>query len=137
MNSINIEIERTKMKLFKERVQNEMDTLKHDDPRYTKLDDIMKIITTHDSNLDDVLATALHDVYGKKWNRLPNYHKIQKIKEFLEEKYHSDIEKKNTLEKRLINLVDDGKLSSCKSVEYDNENMKINKIIISKTEILK
>lgn len=144
MSTINVELERVKKILFIQRIKDEIDDIDEmkndgeiDEDITNRYDIISKIyynLTQTQKNLSTLLEDAYNNVYMKKWNRLPNYHKIQKIKEYLNEKYKND-DKKTDIEKKLIDLVQDGKLNTCKIVDYDSENKKINKITLSKKEI--
>lgn len=134
MNSINIEIERIKKKFFIRRLLNEMNDIDETTQRYDYIKKIHDELTETTNNLGTILEEASNNVYTKKWNRMPNYHKIQKIREYMDDKYKNN-PKRDTIEGKLIELVNDGKLNSCKFVNYDNEEFKILKITLSKTEI--
>ena len=139
MNSMNIEIERIKKKFFIQRILNEINDIKETndkyetDPVYVERMDIYKKITQENTeSLNQILTTASENVYAKKWNKLPDYHKIQKIKEYINVKYEDEPEKKEEIEELLIEKVKSGDLNSCKFVDYDNTTYKINKITIAK-----
>ena len=134
MNSINIEIERIKKKFFIQRLENELKDLDESDPRHEYIKKIYDELTNTNNDLGKILDDASNNVYTKKWNRLPNYHKLQKIKEYLDETYKNN-PKRNDIEKLLTDRIKDGKLNSCKFVDYDSVAFKINKITLSKTEI--
>ena len=134
MNSINIEIERTKKKFFVQRLQREMDDLEDDDPRKEYLNKIYVELTGKHNDLGTLLDDASLNVYTKKWNKLPNYHKVQKVKEYMDEKYKND-PKRSEIEKLLNTRIKEGKLNSCKFVDYDSIKLKIIKITLSKSEI--
>lgn len=134
MNSINIEIERTKKKFFIQRLQREIDDLEEDDPRRDYLNTIHIELTGKHNDLGTLLDDASLNVYTKKWNKLPNYHKVQKVKEYMDEKYKND-PKRAEIEKLLNTRIKEGKLNSCKFVDYDSTKLKIIKITLSKSEI--
>jgi hypothetical protein len=134
MNSINIEIERIKKKFFIQRLQNELDVLDESDPKYDYIKKIHNELTQVSNNLGTLLDEASNNVYTKKWNRMPNYHKMQKIREYLDET-HKDDPKRDDIEKMLMERIKDGKLNSCKFVDYNTSTFKIAKITLSKTEI--
>lgn len=134
MNSINIEIERIKKKFFIQRLQNELDVLEESNPKYDYIKKIYSELTQVSNNLGTLLDEASNNVYTKKWNRMPNYHKMQKIREYLDET-HKDDPKRDEIEKMLMERIKDGKLNSCKFVEYDTTTFKIAKITLSKTEV--
>lgn len=133
MNSINIEIERSKRKFFIQRLENELADLDNTTPRYEYVNGIYNSLTKTSNDLGKMLDEVSNNVYTKKWNRMPNYHKLQKIREYLDEKYKNN-PKRVDIEKTLFGYVNDGKLNSCKFVDYDTTTFKINKITISKTE---
>lgn len=139
MNSVNIEIERTKKRLFIQRLENELndEDADKDDEHYKKIKQIYEKLTskTTNLNLDQLLTKAGDDVYNKKWNRLPDYHKLQKIKEYLDEKYKNTTERKE-IEETLKKRIADGTLNSVKFVDYDNVECKIKKITLSKKDHL-
>lgn len=134
MNSINIEIERGKKRFFIRRLENELSTLDESNARYTYLHKIHAELMKAPVGLDKMLEQASAQVYTKKWNRMPNYHKIQKIKEYLDEKYGNSPNRIG-IERLLIDKLTNGLLNSCKNVEYDTNISKISKIKLSKTEI--
>lgn len=130
MKSMNKELDIAKKNLFVKRIQCELDDVNETTERYTYLKDIYDKVFMNSKKLDDVLLVANNSMFMKKWNRLPTFHKIQKVKEYIDEK-HDGNEKLKT---KLIQMVNDEKLSSCKFVKYDNNEQKITKIIISKNE---
>lgn len=65
-------------------------------------------------------------IYKKPWNRLNNYHKIVKIKEFIKTEYPEIIQDK--LLKEISQYAEDGKLNTKKHVEYDPKTESIKKI---------
>jgi hypothetical protein len=133
MNSINIEVERAKKRFFVQRLQNEMTTLDKTTLRYKQLKDIYDKLTEEGTNLENVLMMASELAYAKKWTRITQYHKIQKIKEYVKEKIVDETER-NKKEAELLSMVLNGKLNSSKNVIYDDKECKITKIILSKTE---
>jgi len=145
MTSINIELERIKKSFFIQRLKDEIEEIDNmdedelDENTKAKYELIMRVhtdLTQTQKNLSTLLEDAYNNVYTKKWNKLPNYHKVQKIKEYLNEKYKSEPEsKKKEIEQKLISLVQEGKLNSCRLVDYDTINKKINKVTLTKTEI--
>lgn len=133
MNSINIEIERVKKSFFIQRLTNELETLEKDTPKHQMISKIHTEITQNTNKLDDTMGKVEASIYTKKWVRLPEYYKIKKITEYMNEK-HKDNPERKTIEDKLIQLVKDGKLNSCKFVKYDTEKCQIEKIILSKSE---
>ena len=134
MNSINIELERTKKKFFIRRLQNELDDTDKSSERYKYLKSIHTSLTaTKENELNMLLEQAKNAEYSRKWNRLPQYHKCQKIREYVARVYDSKPEKYE-IEKKLLQYVYDDTLNSCKQVDYDTEKQSIRKIKLSKTE---
>ncbi len=133
MNSINIEIERIKKKLFIERLHNELSAITENSDRYKYLNRILTDLTKT-NDLNTFLSKASDDVFAKKWNKLPNYHKIQKINEYVDSICDNEYEGK-WLKDKLSALVNAGKLNTCKLVVYDDVRRCITKIMLSKTEI--
>lgn len=133
MNSVNIEIENIKKKFFIERLRRELDTLDCKCDRGVYIGKIYNDLTKTRDDMGSIFADAINDVYAKKWNRLPNYHKIQKIREYLNVKY-PDEKQRNEIDNKLTEMINNGTLNSCKFVDYDSTTHKINKINVSKTE---
>ena len=76
-----------------------------------------------------MLDSANDNVYTKKWNRLPIYHRLQKLRQYMDEKY-KDNEKRQDIESKLTKMINDGELKSCKQIQYDSEICKIIKIVL-------
>lgn len=91
-------------------------------------------MTQNNNSLDTAVTNASATICTKKWNRLPDYYKILKIKEYMEEKYNSEPKRKE-IEAMLIKRINDGELNTCKIVTYDTDECKIKKIMLSKKEI--
>jgi hypothetical protein len=127
---MNSEIDNSKKNLFVERLQHEMNDVEKTTERYEYLKEINDKIFTENKKLDDILVEANNSVYLKKWNRLPIFHKIHKIQEYIDEKYDGD----KKLKEKLVQMIKDDKLNSCKSIKYDSVTQKITKIIVSKSE---
>lgn len=128
---MNTEVERIKKMFFLQRIKNELDTLKDSDPRYDYLKNINDQIMATNTKLDDFLIKASNGVYTRDWYRLPDYHKKQKIHEYIFNKYDKD---PTTIENKLLDYLKEGKLDKCKQVTYNTKTMKIEKIVISRTE---
>lgn len=133
MNSINVEIERARKKFFIQRLQCELNTMDKSNPRYAQLNEIYKTLTKETDELAMTLTIATDKAYAKKWSRLSRFHKISKITEYLTSKF-PDEEVRKEKETKILELLEEGKLNSSKSVEYDDVNCQINKIIISSKE---
>lgn len=134
MCSVNVEIEKIKKQLFIERIQNEMEDLSEDTTRYTFLSSILKNIPNDDNILEKTLESVYHNTFKKTWSKLPSYHKFQKVKEYLDSKKLSQLERKK-LEDKIILKINDKTLNTCKYVTYDTNTCKITKIILDKVII--
>ena len=129
MDSVNTEIEKTKKKIFIQRLENELssDTVEHSGEHHEKIFGLHENLTTHKNSLGQLLSKAGDDVYMKKWGRLPEYHRLQKLREFSTTCQLSENETK--LLKRCISKCT---LEYIKKVEYDNVACCIKKITFIK-----
>jgi hypothetical protein len=134
MISTNTEIERSKKRFFIQRIHKELDTLEEGTSRYDFLNHILTNMNIINNDLDTVITKDKCDVCTKKWNKIPDYYKKQKIMEYMNEKYETDPKRKD-IETMLIQKVESGELNTCKIVTYNTEEMKITKIMLSKKEI--
>lgn len=66
-------------------------------------------------------------VYKKPWKRLPEFHKIIKIKEYLDEKYKTN-DKRNIIEELLINTIKTKDTTKGNYIIYDENICKITDI---------
>jgi DNA-binding ferritin-like protein len=90
---------------------------------------IKKDYKEKNKTLNDELDELTRMVYKKPWNRLPEYHKVSKIKEYV--KRLTDNKKViKELEIKLTIMVEDKKLNTKKHVEYDHKECIIKKINI-------
>lgn len=129
---MNIELEHIRKVFFIQRVKNELESIDQSCARYDFLKNIYDQLTSVDVTLGEVLTKASANVYSKKWNRLPEYHRKQKIHEYVIEKYKNNSKE---IEDKLLNYLNVGLLDKCKHVKYNNIEMKIEKITISKDEV--
>lgn len=134
MTSTIYDVEKTRLEMFVDRINREIKDIDKDSERYKYLMNVLEGLPRDNSeNLTTVLEKVSSSVYGKEWRKLPEFHKIQKIKQYLSEKYGD--EDYTEIEKKIIKLVSEKKLGTAKCVEYDTKTMSIKKIIVSKEEI--
>ena len=101
----------------------------------SKYDDSIKITDSKykekNKTLNDELDDISNLIFKKAWNRLPNYHKIIKINEYI-----TGLIKDKKIMKEVINklteLVNSKKLNSLKHVNYDSTKCTIISISVLK-----
>jgi cell division protein FtsX len=123
-------------------VKNELDDIRQNDETYQKNERYIYLKKIHDdlekNNVDSSIEKfkEINDAaYMKKWNKLSTFHKIHKIREYLDIKI-PDEKKRNEVMKTIEDAINEGKLCSCKDVTYDQSERVIKKIIISKNNII-
>lgn len=125
--SIFYEFEKYQKELLYKKLSNEYDYMvlnKINNKESEILNEIITFINTHNKNniKPNYFDEHLDDyAYSKNWNKLTDFHKSIKIKEFVNEFYNSDEE----ILKNIMNAFINKKLSTSKSVEYDPINKKI------------
>lgn len=128
-NNIIIEtIKKTKNDLFLQKFLNEIEDITDKD-RISKLQDITYLhgIKKKTSIQQNMFADVEEHMFKKPWKRLPDVHKIMKIKEFLDNNITGETEKKKlfkTIKKKYIK--EGPTLSKC--IKYDNKNGTITNI---------
>lgn len=119
--------------LLKTKENMEEDELKICEDRILMLNKIIKLIDDNLGNLKEVkqsksLKEELDEinnfVYKKSWNRLPMFHKENKLKEYINDNV-KDKDVRCELIDKLITLLNDGKIKSNKHVVYDSSLCKI------------
>jgi hypothetical protein len=65
------------------------------------------------------------ELYKKPWNKLNQVHKILKIKEFINSLTNIDVNEKDKLKDKLIELIKNKVLSKKEKINYDENNGKI------------
>lgn len=151
MSSINVNVEDTKKKFFVERIKNELEDLNLDNPRYVFLSTILENIPQNDNTLEKTLKEVYDNTYKKTWAKLPLFHKIHKIDEYIETLKMSSAEKKKIREQIIAKIGDHSKLSggtiippeaispkgniASLSVTYNTVTCKITKLVLNKNAI--
>lgn len=100
------------------------------------IDEIILNYETINETKDDTEMSKTFDIidkdsYSRQWNRINEIYRLNKIREYVDELCDNnkiDKKNKNDAMKILTEMIKDGKLKSCKEVDYDNEKMKINEI---------
>lgn len=72
----------------------------------------------------DLFTEIDKHIYKKPWNRLQSFHKIIKIKEYIDTKFGNGT-LQNAIILELNKHINDGKLNTKKSVDYDKDLEKI------------
>jgi len=128
--------------LYKQRFTNEIDYLSanivDDDADNIHTQRINKLKTIIDSmvkkekdNIADMFNKIDEFAYKNQWYRLNDVYKLNKIKEYLNEIIKDDDERTDIFEK-LTELVNNKKLTTKKTVDYDQAKEKINSISVLK-----
>lgn len=146
--SIHREIDQIKINMKRFKFQNELDYLKSnrlDDnntdwiqSRIEKLELIIQQINedeevfkrTKKNNVKDMFIEIDKYIYKKPWSRLTNFHKINRITEFVND--NIDETRKEYILNELVTMVNDKKLNTKNKVDYDSQNCKIIKIKVLK-----
>jgi hypothetical protein len=76
--------------------------------------------TKTDTNTDSELKYSDEYIYRKPWNKLNSVHKIIKIKEFINNLEPDDVDMKNKLKLKLIDMIKEKKLSKKNDIIYDS-----------------
>jgi hypothetical protein len=130
MSSIHNEIDHAKKILLITRINNEMNNLDKTDKKYKLFTNILASLTNVKiSSLNETIEKINVNMYQKSWNKLHNFHKIIKIKEFIRKNFNDkNIEFQQNLECKLCDAVKAGQLNSAKLVTYDKSKSEIIKI---------
>lgn len=120
------------LKLY--RFRNELNFYKsqNDEKNLIRIEKLTKIINSLESTQlvqnKDKIQHAFDDgykfVYMKPWRRLQDFHKVVKIKEFVEERY-KDEKNKGIIEKMLLEAIEKKQLNKDNYVKYDQNISKI------------
>lgn len=134
-------------------ISNELDNLAKSYKLYRFKTELQEIADTDDTNRITLLTKAIDDttgtnkqkenknkiqdafeqidkmVYMKPWNKLPDFHKKIKLKEFINENYKSDYTKLETL---LFDAIEQNLINKNIFVIYDNISCKITSIPVLK-----
>ncbi len=151
------DLDSIRIKFFKEKFVNELESLKCDleaveedsnsdenssvegedhtnwlRERIKNLEDIIAMVDKGEENSNKLKKNKLevdfdeinNYVYRKTWNRLPNFHKVVKIKEYIKELVN-DEKTQNEIVKLLSKYVEEKKINTKKFVDYDSKDCKI------------
>lgn len=134
MSNFNDKIDNKRGELYLQRFTNEINHLKDseqeaDTERVEKLEEIIKSLQQtqpkNSNNIDSYFNNIDKHIYTKPWNRLPIFHRIEKMKEFIKENVEDDYEHKEKLVSELTQLLSEKKLNTKKYVDYDSTECKI------------
>lgn len=117
--------EEVKDNLFEQKVQN---LISLTDYRNDELIELLKNKSEVHSEINalttltesEILPSDISELFKKDWSKLPNVHKIIKLKEF-SEKISGNQHKKLDLENKLITILKDKSLKNS-DVNYDSKN---------------
>nr|QBK88485.1 MAG: hypothetical protein LCMiAC01_01620 [Mimivirus LCMiAC01] len=140
MTSDAAKINELRKHLYKQRFVNEINYLSADiiaddvDNIHTqRIDQLKTIISSMDKKEIDNITNMFNKidkfVYRNTWYRLNNIYKLNKIKEYLNENIKDSDERTDILEK-LTEMVNNNKLGTKKTVDYDPDKEKINSISV-------
>jgi hypothetical protein len=116
-------------------------TLKNNNMNYDRLNDIVlklneNIMETIDeteevpvTNEKPLQIFTDDTLYKKPWNKLNSIHKILKIKEFVNSLNIKSPQEKESLKDELVNLIKLKVLTKKETINYDEDNGKINSLI--------
>lgn len=119
--------------LKKVRFENELNVLLNEEPRdEVRISQLRTIIDSlipkiKEKKKDTFFKEIDKLVFKKLWNRLQPFHRLIKITEYLDEN-HKDKPYYDELSKELKVLIESGKLTTKKYVEYDSVNEKVTNI---------
>lgn len=120
MSTIYSEIDKIRLNRLKNKLEKENNTNLE---RTTQINLILNKLNkkTDENNLENMFKEIDKYNYMKTWNKLNDFHKIEKIKEFVNENYKNNVD----LENLLIDAINEKKLNTQKHVNYDPLKSKI------------
>lgn len=142
---ITSQIENTRDKNFNTKIKNELNYFKEnknlnlfcnatDQNIEERILNLEKIISEYKGNIkkeddikqkkDNLFAEIDKYTYKKQWNKLPTFHKIVKLKEFINQNY-GEGDFQTELISKLSIFADEGKINTKKYVIYDPNAEKI------------
>jgi len=142
-NNINHEIEAIRNNMFIAKFENE---LKNDTSRQEQLKKVIESLNTTNAaklidqnnnkemTLEDKFKELDKAIYMQPWNKLNAYHKTVKIKEYVALTFKDDIELAKEVCKLLLNALNDKKLNTVKTVDYDGKIGKIKSVPVLKKD---
>lgn len=84
-------------------------------------------VVSSEDNKKQLIDEMEKHIYKKQWNKLTPFHKIVKIKEYMNEHY-KDLSMCADITEELVNYIDDGKINTKKFVVYNPNEEKILKL---------
>ena len=126
-----------KLYRFKSELIESMETDSKNDTKNTQLKKTInelegKMTIKNKTKIQDVFGDIDKQVYAKPWKKLPDFHKIVKIKEYVTEKYKD--EKKLQVETLLLEAIEKKELNNDLYVTYDQSIQKITDIPVMKLD---
>ena len=112
------------------RFSTELGNLKENNDDDAKIEKISKILNSLNDIPDSITVTnKIHSafseidkqVYKKPWSKLPDFHRIIKMKEYISENYPED----KSMQELLLDSINKHKLNTDKTVIYDQIRCKI------------
>lgn len=128
--NFNQQLENIRNNLRKTRFENELSVLYKEEPkdevRIQQIESIIEMLKPElkEKKKDTFFKEIDKLVFKKLWNRLQPFHRLIKITEYLDEN-HKDKPYYDELYKEFKTLIESGKLTTKKFVEYDSNNEKI------------
>lgn len=132
INNISENIRKLRLNLRIKKYQNEIDIISQENAPWTKnrlelLQEAINETTSLQSNKTNKTKVDFTEIeshiFKKPWNRLPEVHKIMKIREFVNNNIKKS--KRKQLEKELINAIQNTKLKTKNDVDYDTNKGQI------------
>lgn len=143
--TVSSEIDKIKKDLLRARFENEINFLINEDEdkneeRIKQLKEVITIVTKDKlikvssvKTMQDTFKDIEKYVYMQPWNKLQNFHKITKIKEFVKKTYNDENVAKK-IEKLLVDAVEEKLLNTAKTVIYNQKEGQIESIPVLKQD---
>lgn len=133
MGSVNVEIEKTKTKFFIDRIKRERATLNECDQQHVFLSSILQNLPVETDELSKVLEAAYENAFKKPWGKMQQYHKLQKLRDFLSSKKLT-VQERTKIENKVLKKIEDKETAS-KYITYDSDKCAITRLLIDDKEI--
>ena len=127
-------IDKIRDSLNKQRFIDELEFLKtNDNPEKQRIQMLDKIangpvhkeLTNKSTDIKNYFNDIDKHIYTKPWSKLPVFHKVEKMKEYINETVEKNYEHKEKLIKELTDLLMGKKFTAKKYIDYDQEKCKI------------
>lgn len=136
-----VQIENIKTTNFNNKLKNELNYMKDENNNVTSfsnllnrydriklLEQILEIPIEHQTTAkeqrENIVKEMSQNIYKKPWNKLHEFHKITKIKEFVKE-HVKDQQMQNEIITKLVDHITNGMINTKKYVVYDPNGEKI------------